>query len=102
MLHTLRFADEVLPADEHPFEAPERGPSSREVEMARRLLEGMHEAFDPDARTDEHREQVLALIERKAKGEDVDLPAAEDEPEPDDDLLGALEASLAGAKGGSR
>jgi hypothetical protein len=39
---------------------------------------------------------VLALIKRKAKGEEIDLDA-EVEPEHGDDLMAALEASLAGS-----
>ena len=39
---------------------------------------------------------MLELVERKAAGKNIELPADE-EPEAADDLLAALEASLANA-----
>jgi non-homologous end joining protein Ku len=41
---------------------------------------------------------VLDLVERKAKGEEIDTERAQ-APEPSDDLMAALEASLKGSKG---
>jgi DNA end-binding protein Ku len=93
-LHTMRFADELVPAEDIEFEAPEQAPSKREVELAARLLESLHEEFRPERYKDEYREAVLELIRRKAAGEDV-APPEEEEPEPSADLLAALEASLA-------
>jgi non-homologous end joining protein Ku len=40
---------------------------------------------------------VRKLVERKAKGEEIDTTKAE-APEPSDDLMAALEASLKGSK----
>ena len=56
--------------------------------------------FDPEKYHDEYREEVLALIERKAAGEEIVAPAAPEEPAKVLDLMAALEASLArtGAK----
>jgi len=92
-LHTMRFADELVDADDVEFEAPGKGPSKREVEMAQKLLESLHEKFDPDRYEDQYREAVLELIRRKAKGEAIEAPA-EEETESSDDLLASLEASL--------
>jgi DNA end-binding protein Ku len=94
-LHTMRFADELVPADEIEFEAPHQPPSEREVEMAARLLESLHEDFRPERYEDEYREAVLELIRRKAAGGDVE-PPEEEQPEPSPDLVQALEASLGG------
>ena len=93
-LHTVRFADEVVPGAEVEFEAPGRAPGDREVEMAGKLVASLHEGFDPHARRDEYRAAVLAMIERKAAGEAVEAPA-EAAPQETPDLLAALEASLA-------
>jgi len=92
-LHTLRFADEVVDPGDLEIDAPGRKPARKEVEMARKLIDSLHEDFDPAAYADTYRDAVLDLIRRKAKGEDIDLDAQE-EPEHGDDLAAALEASL--------
>jgi DNA end-binding protein Ku len=92
-LHTMRFADELVAAGDVEFEPPGKGPSKREVEMAQKLLESLHEEFEPERYEDQYREAVLELIRRKAKGEAIEAPA-EEEAESSDDLLAALEASL--------
>ena len=94
-LHTLRFHDEVVSGSDLDLDATGGNPGRREVEMAGRLLESLHERFDPESREDSYRASVLDLIERKAAGEEIDL-AAQEEPEHGDDLAAALEASLGG------
>ena len=47
----------------------------------------------PSRYKDTYRDRVLKLVKVKAKGEEVDLKPPE-APEPTDDLLAALEASL--------
>jgi DNA end-binding protein Ku len=97
VLHQLHFADEVVGPDEVEIDEPGKPPRDREIDMAERLVEGLHHAFDPAELRDEHREAVLELIDRKAAGEK--LPEREDEPaEETDDLLAALEASLQAAR----
>ena len=66
--------------------------------MAAQLVQSLHDRFDPSAFKDDHRERLLKLIKRKAKGEKIELPSAE-EPESSGDLLAALEASLGGSNG---
>jgi DNA end-binding protein Ku len=68
--------------------------------MARQLVDTLSGTFDPEKYHDEYREEVLALIERKAAGEEIVAPAAPEEPAKVLDLMAALEASLArtGAK----
>src|SRR3954454_21467068 len=89
--------------DGHDIDAPEprRAPDEREVEMARRLVDTLHEDFDPTRYEDEYREAVLEVIRRKSAGEggrpDEEARAAES-----DDLMAALQASLDGAKAGRR
>ena len=92
-LHTLRFADEVVDPGDLEIDAPGRKPARKEVEMARRLIDSLHEDFDPAAYADTYRDAVLDLIRRKGRNEDIDLDAQE-EPEHGDDLAAALEASL--------
>jgi DNA end-binding protein Ku len=97
ILHTLRFHDEVVSADELEMDGGGRKASSREIDMAGQLIKSMGEDFKPEAYEDTYRDAVLELIERKAKGEEIDL-AAQEEPAHGDDLMAALQASLTGAK----
>jgi len=94
-LHTMRFADELVPGAEIEFDAPERAPRDREVQMAGKLVSSLHEDFDPAKRKDEYRQGVLDMIERKAAGKKPRTPK-EEPPEVAADLMAALEASLAG------
>ena len=101
VLETMRYADEVLPADrDQPARAAEAAPSERELDMARQLITALADTFDPEKYHDEYREELLSLIERKAAGEEIVAPAAPEEPAKVLDLMAALEASLArtGAK----
>ncbi|HLM17100.1 MAG TPA: Ku protein [Acidimicrobiia bacterium] len=98
-LETMRYADEVL-APERELVDSQPEPSERELEMARQLVDTLSGTFDPEKYHDEYREEVLALIERKAAGEEIVAPATPEEPAKVLDLMAALEASLArtGAK----
>jgi DNA end-binding protein Ku len=101
LLHTLRFADELVPGSDIDVAEPSRGPGKREVEMARKLVDTLHERFKPERYEDEYRKAVLKVIEQKAEGKEIEPP---DEPEPEepDDLMAALQASLEGSRKGGR
>jgi DNA end-binding protein Ku len=96
-LHTMRFADEVVPGEDIDFDAPGRKPQDREVEMAGKLVASLHEKWNPGKRKDEYRAAVLDMIERKAAGEKPKR-TREKPPEEAPDLMAALEASLGGGK----
>lgn len=103
-LTTMRFADEVVPPSELEDVLPEGKPKAakQEVEMAEQLIDSLTREFDPSAYRDEYREQLLALIERKAEGKEVlEAPEAE-EPQATaaPDLMSALEESIAAVKDG--
>ena len=96
VIHTMRFADEVVDPGDFELGRVRRKPSDREIKMASSLVDGLHTDFDPSEYEDGYRADVLDLVERKAAGKNIELPADE-EPEAADDLLAALEASLANA-----
>ena len=101
-LTTMRFADDVVSPDELDDVLPAEAPkvAKREVEMAEQLIESLTREFDPTAYRDEYREQLLAMIERKAAGEEiVAAPAEEPAPTKAPDLMAALEESIAAVKG---
>jgi DNA end-binding protein Ku len=95
-IHTMRFADEIVDPGDFELGRVRRKPSEREIEMAASLVDGLHTQFDPSEYEDTYRAAVLELLERKAAGKNIELPRDE-EPEAADDLLAALEASLAKA-----
>jgi DNA end-binding protein Ku len=97
-LHTMRFADEVAAAGDLDLETPRvKAPQKKEVDMAAKLVDSLHERFDPAAYEDQYREAVLALIQAKAEGKNIEAPQEEPE-EQSDDLMAALEASLTGSR----
>jgi DNA end-binding protein Ku len=99
---TMRFADEVVSPGELEDVVPENGQKigKREIDMARQLIESLSAGFEPEKYRDEYREELVALIERKARGEEV-VEAVSEEPKPTKapDLMAALEESLAAIQG---
>ena len=96
-LHTMRFADELVDPEHArpPPAAPQaRRAAAQDGRAARRRLSGK---FQPGRYRDTYRDRVLDLVKRKAKGEEIDTERAQ-APEPSDDLMAALEASLKGSK----
>jgi DNA end-binding protein Ku len=101
-LTTMRFADEVVPPSELDDVLPDEAPSvaKKEVEMAEKLIDSLTRDFDPSIYRDEYREELLAMIERKAEGKELVTPPAEEaEPTQAPDLMAALEESIAAVKG---
>jgi DNA end-binding protein Ku len=97
VLHTMRFAQELIDADTLDLPSPSRAPGKREIDMAGTLVDTLHGRFQPQQFENGYRERVLALIEAKANGEEPELPEpTENGAAPD--LMAALEASLKGSK----
>jgi len=100
---TMRFADEVMDPGELEgdlFEEAPKNPDKRELEMAKRLIESLSTDFDPASYRDEYREELMAMLERKAEGKEVvSAPTEEPEPTKAPDLMTALEESLAAVRG---
>ncbi|HEY0390143.1 MAG TPA: Ku protein [Solirubrobacterales bacterium] len=102
-LTTMRFADEVVPPSELDDVLPSEKPKvpKREVQMAEQLIDSLTSSFDPSAYRDEYREELLAMIERKAAGEQVVAAPEGDERKATKapDLMAALEQSIAEVQG---
>jgi DNA end-binding protein Ku len=99
-LSTLVFPDELVDVDSvDGFDALDGvDVSSKELLMAKSLVEALSEDFDPTQYHDEYREGVEKIIEAKAAGK---TPVYVEEPEERAeviDLAAALEASLRDAK----
>jgi DNA end-binding protein Ku len=98
MLSTMLYADEVVPQSE--LESPGLGaePKDRELQMAEQLVDSLSARFEPERYRDEYRERVLALVERKAEGQEIVVPPAPAQPARVVNLIDALAASLARAR----
>jgi DNA end-binding protein Ku len=104
MLSTMLFGDEVNSPDrlDELDAIRDTETSDRELQMAEQLIDSLSGEFDPGRYRDDYRDQVLALIERKAAGEEITpAPAAQEAPVAAPDLMAALEASLAAVTSGS-
>lgn len=98
-LETMRFADEVVTADVFEEAVPEPDAKARELDIALQLIDMLSAAFEPGKYRDEHREALLALVERKAEGEEViTAPVEAEETGKVIDLMAALEESLQRAR----
>ncbi len=97
-LYTMRFADEIVDHKDLDVPALRREPSAKEVKMAEALIDTLSESWRPASHTDHYREEVVALVKRKAKGEEVKAPKHE-ASKPPEDLLGALQESIKGRSG---
>ncbi len=98
---TMRFADEVVaPGEISEVLGEDAGkPNKKELDMAKALIDSLSSDFDAGQYRDEYREELLALIERKAKGEAVVATKGEaPKPTKAPDLMAALEESLAAVK----
>ncbi|HSD77616.1 MAG TPA: Ku protein, partial [Solirubrobacteraceae bacterium] len=94
---TMIFADEVVDPDriDELEAAREAETNDRELAIAKQLVESLAGAWEPGKYHDTYREQVLALVERKAAGEEIATqPQVEEPAAPVPDLMSALKASL--------
>ncbi|HEU4684932.1 MAG TPA: Ku protein [Nitrospira sp.] len=104
VMNTVRYANELRAADE--FEVPSSnlksvGITAREIEMARRLVEGMSDKWNPEAFHDTYHEDLMALIEKRIQAgqtEVVTEAAPEEEERPGKgevvDLMALLKRSV--------
>jgi DNA end-binding protein Ku len=96
----MNFADEVVPESElEGLPGPSANVSDRELKMAQQLIESLSGDFDPSKYEDTYREKVLEMIEQKAEGKELVAQPETKAATPVVDLMAALEASLAAAKG---
>jgi DNA end-binding protein Ku len=94
-MSTMIFPDEIVPPDRIDDLPEDVKVDKREVEMAKMLVDSLAGEFDPSKYADTYREDVMALIERKAEGKEIAVqPVVEEEAKPVPDLMAALKASL--------
>jgi DNA end-binding protein Ku len=96
VLETMFWPDEIRAAEFETVDSDEKV-RENEVDMAKALIENLTEPWNPEAFTDEYREALLEIVERKVAGEPIEAPA-EAPPARVVDLMDALKASVAAAK----
>jgi DNA end-binding protein Ku len=98
-LSTMLFADEIVPVSAV-VDKVDASVSDRELKMATQIIDSLTSEWEPERYHDTYREEVLGLIKKKAKGQDLVVEEPEEEKQAEVlDLMAALEASLAEAKG---
>jgi DNA end-binding protein Ku len=101
-LSTMLYADEIVEQDElEGLPGNEAAPREKELHMAEQLVESLASKFEPEKYRDTWREEVLALLEKKAQGEEIVAePAAAEPGGKVVNLMEALQRSLAAARKG--
>jgi DNA end-binding protein Ku len=103
VLNTLRYADEIRDAGELKIPSPDARTatiSDKELQMAKALVEGMSEEWNPEEFHDTYREDVMALVAQKIAANEthsITMPGPERERAASSnviDLVSLLQASL--------
>jgi DNA end-binding protein Ku len=97
LLTTLHWPDEVRAMDELTLPEDEIEIKSSEKKMAEQLVASMTGEFDANDYTDDYRQALMAVIEKKVAGEKPE-PQERAAPTNITDLMAALEASVAAAR----
>lgn len=93
-VETMYFADEVRGADAVDGAPVNSEPDDRQLEIAEQLIDSMSTDWDPSRYRDTYQDRIDALIEGKARGDEI---VTEREPEPTAevaDLMDALRRSV--------
>ncbi len=100
-LTTMRFHDEVRSPDDVGIDKLAKAKKAQ-VDSAVQLVKSLQTDWQPSNYEDEHRKRLLAIIERKRKGQTIEIPNEPKAPAAVPDLMAALEASIQKMKKGGR
>jgi DNA end-binding protein Ku len=97
VLETMFWPDEIRAAD---FEGVDVDAKIRaqELDMAKQLIDNLTSDWNPEEYHDEYREALLQIVEKKIAGEEIEV-VPQEAPTKVVDLMEALKASVAAAKG---
>jgi DNA end-binding protein Ku len=99
-LETMHFPDEIRAQEDVITELPGKvAVTPKEMALARQLIDSLSAKWDHGKFEDSYRDRVVALIQKKARGEAIEV---EEAPEPSGkvvDLMEALKASLESGNG---
>ncbi len=92
-MQTMRFAEEIVPESKIELPRARKRATKLEIDTARLLIDQLAGEFDPSRYEDTYRQEVMALIERKARGEEIE-PAPREQVASEGDLLDVLKRSI--------
>jgi DNA end-binding protein Ku len=90
-LTTMRFHDEVR----EPPKTPSKRPAKKQLDNLVKLIDALAEPWDPTRYRDEYEKRLKKIIRDKQKGKTIKEPERPEQPSPVEDLMAALERSLA-------
>jgi DNA end-binding protein Ku len=98
-LETMRYADEIIKAEEIEVAGEHAKIGERELKAAQQLVDSLTSEFDATKYRDEYRDCIMAMVQRKSRGEEIHIQhEAPKKAARAHDLMSALEASLAATK----
>jgi DNA end-binding protein Ku len=105
VLNLLRWGDDIRTWDDLPLPKEglkAAGLAERELKMAEQLIDDMTEPFEPAKFVDRFKEQVMALVEKKAKAGETEtvLEPQEEAPAKSADVIDLAELLQRSLKGG--
>jgi DNA end-binding protein Ku len=99
-MSTMRFADEVVAGEDVDGMPSGKAPDAKHLKLANQIISSLATDWDPTRYHDTYTEELKDLIARRAKGEAIEVEEAEPDEETNVvDLMAALEASVASARG---
>ena len=98
----MLFADEVRATkDVDAATQKSHKPTPKQLNAAVAVIEELSDEWKPERYKDRYRDRLMAVVNRKRKGETIKSPKTSQAPEPAPDLMEALERTLAEMKGGT-
>ena len=94
VMELLFYPEDVRSKDEIEAKVRDAKVTQAELAMAEQLIDSLAKPFDPTEYENEHKRDLLKLIEAKAAGEDIPAPVEPAKPAAVPDLMSALKASL--------
>jgi len=98
VLYVIRFQNEIRELSD--LNLPDAKVSKKEVGMALSLIEQYTESFKPESFNDVYNDQLMKIIEAKAKGKKSKVKKLETKHTPASDLMAKLKESLENKKKG--
>ncbi|CAM3517374.1 MULTISPECIES: non-homologous end joining protein Ku [Paenibacillus] len=96
-IETIFYPDEIRPISQVPNLPEKTEVNSKELDMAKLLIDQLSTPFDPEKYTDDYRERLLEAINSKVSGEEIKIAPARQETNVVD-LMAALQASIEAVK----
>ena len=98
VIELLFYPEDVRSKDEIEEQMDGVKTTKAELDMASQLVESLSGPFEPEQYENEHKRDLMALIERKMAGEEITIAPEAPAPQAVPDLMSALKASLAQAQ----